>query len=165
EMLLLARAIQDLDLDDVRVHVGEDALVAEGETLDGSVVVVDGDLEVAGELDGDAVVVGGTLRVGDRGRITGDVRLAGAGIFTDGEVAGSVTNLGDDPDEALGGSARGRERLRERVRAELEDELRSESPRASGPVRRLGDGLGDLIELAVVILLLGVLGGGLALHF
>ena len=165
EMLLLARAIQGLDLDDVQLHVGEDALVVEGTTVDGSVVVVDGDLDVDGELDGDAVVVGGTLRMGDGGRITGDVRLADGRIFrNDGEVLGDVTNLGDGADGARGFPELQRDRLREQIRRELEAEL-DDGPARFSPVRRVGSAIGDLIELAFVILLVGVLGGGLAIHF
>jgi hypothetical protein len=161
EMLLLARALRGLDLRDIQLHVGEDALVAEGTTVDGS-VVVDGDLDVDGELDGDAVVVGGTLRMGDEGRITGDVRLAdGRIIRNDGEVFGDVTNLGNDADDALEIQ---RDRLRAQIRRELAAEM-GDGPGMFGPVRRVGGAIGDLIELAFVVLLVGVLGGGLAIHF
>jgi hypothetical protein len=169
QMLQLARAIEGLELDDARVHVGENALVMEGETVDGSLVVVDGDLDVDGEVDGDAVVVGGTLRLGEEGRVTGDVRLADARLLRDGgEVLGEVSNLGDDPDEVRGLTESGRARLREEIRDELEAEQEAEQGDDRpflGPVGRFAGAVGDVIELGLVILLIGVLGGGLAIHF
>ena len=166
QMLQLARAIDGLDVDDARVHVGEDARVAEGETVDGSIVVVDGDLDVDGEVDGDAVVVGGTLRMAEGARITGDVRIAdGRFLRGEGEVLGEVSNLGDDPDDARGFIPEfQRERIRQEIREEMEADRDQDRPR-TGPVGRFTDGIGDLFELALVILLVGVLGGGLALHF
>ena len=178
-LLELARAVQGVTLDEVRVHVGENVAVAAGEVVDGSLVLVDGELEVQGEINGSVVVVGGTLRLSEGGRVRGDARLADARVFRDGgHVLGDLTELPRDTGTPafLSGSER------ERLRRELSDELRQDLGRgraieqdierddAGGsallrPVRRLGAAVGGVIELLIATLLIAVLGGGIALHF
>src|SRR6185295_6134745 len=118
----------DLDLSEVHVHVGEDVTVAEGESISGSMVVVDGDLELNGEVDGSVVMVGGALHLEDGGRVTGDVRLSDARIFRDGgEVEGDVSNVRLDRGDV------DRDQIREEIRKELQQEIGSRSKgRSSG---------------------------------
>lgn len=157
-LLELGRAVEDLDLAQVRVHVGEDVTVADGESVSGSVIVVDGDLELNGEIDGSVVMVGGALRLEEGGRITGDVRLSDARIVRDGgEVEGDVTNVRVDRDEA------DRERIRDEVRRELREETRHGS--GHGPFGRAFTAVGELLGSLLAILVIGVLCGGLAVYF
>ena len=154
----LARALDDLDRSEFRLHVGEDALIGVGEIARGTVVVVDGDLELRGELDGDVVVVGGALRLAEGGRVSGDVRLSDARIVRDGgEVLGEVVEVRAD-----------REQLRSELRRELRREIeiaRDDGPSRFSPVRRIARGIGGVITDLLVVLVVGVLGGGLAVHF
>lgn len=57
-----------------------DHVVADGEVIDGDMVVVGGDLTVHGEIRGNAVVTGGDLLMEDGGRVLGDA------VVTDGEL-------------------------------------------------------------------------------
>ena len=149
----LADALEGLDLADVRIHLDEDVNVAEGEEVDATVILVDGDLDVRGTVDGSAVVTGGALRIYEGGRITGEVRLADARIFRNGgDIEGPVTNVAvereraaealeelenlgeleslDELEVLLGEDLEAlddlEDEIRERVRDELRDELRAE---------------------------------------
>lgn len=155
----LGRAIEDLDLSRVQVHVGEDVRVAEGETIPGSVVVVDGDLELKGEIDGSVVIVGGALHLDEGGRVTGDVHLSDARIFRDGgEVEGDVSNVRFDRGDV------DRDRIRDEIRRELREEIRGRE-RSMGPLGRTGRELGELLGILLGVIVMGVLGGGTAVYF
>jgi hypothetical protein len=158
----LGLAVEDLDVDRVRVHVGEDVSIPDGETVSGSMVVVDGDLDVRGEVDGSVVMVGGALRLSEGGLVTGDVRLSDARIFRDGgEVEGDVSNVRTDPDFV------DRDEIRDEIRRELREEIEDgrDSGRSFSTFGRIAHGIGDLIGSLIGILVIGVLGGGLAVYF
>lgn len=151
-LAILGEAVAGLELESgSRISVGEDVEVAAGEVIEGSLVVVDGNLDIRGTVRGDVAVTGGRLRLEEDGRITGDVRLADSGLSQDGgEIEGNVTevptarirllrDLGaleqlDDLDdleeleeleelEALVDVAALRENLRERIREEVRAEM------------------------------------------
>lgn len=68
-----------------------DRVVAAGETTEGDVLVVGGDLRVLGTVRGNAVVAGGNLFLGEGGRVLGDVNVAGGEIQNDGgRITGEV---------------------------------------------------------------------------
>ena len=99
--------------------------------LEGTVVVVNGDLSVSGEVDGDVVMVGGSLRLSDGGRVRGDVRLLDALLMRDGgRVEGDVIQVegreGRDVDEDT----------QEQIRQEVLSELRAE-------IAAIGEALGS----------------------
>lgn len=75
----VARARAEARAVGVSVLTG-DHVVEEGETVDGDMVVVDGDLTVHGEIRGNAVVTGGDLLLEEGGRVLGDA------VVTDGEL-------------------------------------------------------------------------------
>jgi len=90
----LAEALDGLPLQHPTVRVGEDLRVGEGETLEGTVILVDGDLDVEGTIRGDVVVSGGTVRLLETGSITGDLRVADGTVERlGGSVEGSVLDL------------------------------------------------------------------------
>lgn len=147
----------------MKLHVGEDVTVAKGETLEGSLVVVQGDVRIEGDVTGDVVVVDGTLEMADGGHVEGDVRLADATLTRDGgSIDGDVVNVER--------TERDLEReIRARVRTELRDEIRNEvranTRRNTGgsffnPFRNIFRGVGGLIENLVSILVLGLIGMG-----
>lgn len=74
--------------------LGGDRAVAAGETVDGDVVVIGGNLRVLGTVRGDAVVAGGDLFLDPGGQILGDVNVAG-GEFHDagGRIGGEVRTV------------------------------------------------------------------------
>ena len=178
-LVALAQAVAGLDGDarSLELLVGRDLEVEAGRTLERGLLVVDGDLRVAGEVDGSVVLVGGSLTLEEGGRVTGDVRLADdARIYRDGGVVeGDVETVrASDPDD-LERELRDRleEEIRGEMRGEFRDELRNEIRDATrvridggwSPLRSVGRGLGGLLENLVTVLVLGVLVGGLAVHF
>ena len=149
-MIELGRALTDRVLDDARVHVGENVTIGSGETVRGDLILVDGDLDVRGEIDGDVVVVGGNLRLGEGGRVTGDVRLSDGRLLGDGgQVLGEVNASRAQAQES-----------RERTRTEVAGESGVMSA-----FRSFGRGLGDLIGSVFIGLLIAFVGGGLAVRF
>jgi hypothetical protein len=79
-----------------------DHVVADGEVIDGDMVVVGGDLTVHGEIRGNAVVTGGDLLMEEGGRVMGDA------VVTDGEllnhggrILGEMRTLGGNEEHVL----------------------------------------------------------------
>lgn len=175
-LLELAEAVEDLDDDDQRsltLHLDEDVVVAQGETVEGGLLVVDGDVRVAGDVEGSVVLVGGSLTLEEGGRVSGDIRLADdARLYRDGgEVEGSVESVRstdrDDLERELREELRSelRDELREEIRHDIRETTRIDMDGGWNPLRSVGRGLGGLLENLVSVLVLGVLMGGLAVHF
>ncbi len=92
----LGMALEDLDLETLDIRIGPGHSVGEGVTFDGSILVVDGDIEVEGRVAGDVVVLDGVLTLGEGGLIEGDVRHARSRIARlGGSVGGDVVDLVD----------------------------------------------------------------------
>ncbi|MCP4572336.1 MAG: hypothetical protein GY838_08275 [bacterium] len=68
------------------VRAGDDLLVARGEDVRGSAVIIMGDAEVEGRVDGNVIVVLGNLRLDDKAEVTGRVVTVG-GRFDRGRGA------------------------------------------------------------------------------
>lgn len=160
----LAAALDGLTLDRVRVRVGRDVTVGAGERFEGSLVSVGGDVEVAGEVDGSVVVVDGNLRLLDGSRVTGDIRLSDARLFRDGGVVeGRVRTMPAEAPTATLEPDRMRSDIERRVRDELREELRSEIRGATrstfrNPLRNLLQGIGGLIENVIGFAVLAGIG-------
>lgn len=116
----LARALEGMDLESLRVLVG-DRTVGAGTEAGHGFLLVDGELDVRGRVRGDVLVVNGILTLAESGRIDGEVRLVESRLEdSGGEVAGEVTDVTR--------MLRGREReTEERIRAEVRRELRQAS--------------------------------------
>jgi len=148
----------------LKLHVGEDVAVEAGETVEGTLVVVQGDARIDGEVDGSVVVVDGTLDLGDQGRIRGDVRLADATLHRDGgSVDGEVIDVQRherDLEREI------RDQVREEMRSELRREIRDASRgRSSGgsifsPFRTLFGALGGVAENLLSVIVLVLIGMG-----
>lgn len=164
----LGEALDDLALEQVQVHVGEDLVVADDEIVEATVVVVDGDLDIRGEIRGNVVVTGGSVRLRDGSRVTGDVRLADSRLFRDGGVVeGRVRRVEEDP--------AGVDELRDEWRRELQNEIeRSVSARVRReverersmfqPLRYIGSGLGGVMQNLITFVILSAIALGV-LHF
>ena len=90
----LARALEDTDLESLRVLVGRDHVVRAGTSAERGFLLVGGDLDVRGGVRGDVIVVDGTLTLAPEGRIDGDVRLVESELENSGgEIDGDVTDV------------------------------------------------------------------------
>lgn len=167
----LAEALEGMDFDRFTFKVGEDVVVAAGEVLEGDLILVDGDLEVAGRIDGDVVLTGGTVRLLEDGVITGDLRIAEGSLErSGGSVEGSLQEF-DSGARATVDKAQ-MEALRQELESEIRRDLRStmgERPRPShnlflGVLGNLGSAIAGLLSDLVTFLVLAVL-GVMAVHF
>ncbi|HEX2190304.1 MAG TPA: polymer-forming cytoskeletal protein [Longimicrobiaceae bacterium] len=72
-----------------------DHVVPRGETVDGDMVVVGGDLRVEGEVRGDAIVTEGDLVMEDGGRVLGDAVVTGGTLVNHGgRILGEMRTIG-----------------------------------------------------------------------
>lgn len=158
--------------ENIQLHVDEDVKIGADETVEGSLVVIQGNAHVAGTVHGDIVVVGGSLDLADGSLVTGDVRLADSHLQRDGgTVDGEVVNV--SPNEDAVDSAT-RTRIRNEVRDELRSEMRNQlrnvtranragsNPMGSflAPFRGIFGAVGGLIEDLVSIFVLSLIGMG-----
>ncbi len=113
----LARALEDTDLESLRILVGRDHVVRAGTSAENGLLLVGGDLDVRGRVRGDVIVVDGTLSLAPDGRIDGDVRIVQSELENSGgEIGGDVT----DVTRTLRRQEReAEERIRTEVRREL----------------------------------------------
>ncbi len=167
----LAEALDGVSLDEIILKIGEDVSVGSGEVIEGTLIVVDGDLDVLGRIDGDVILTGGVVRLRDEGLITGDLRITD-GSFDQGggSVSGSLIRFDGGDEVRIEGKAR------EDLRKELESEIRRDL-RESGDTNRrhsanpfvsvignVGTAIAGLLENLVTFLILAIL-GVLAVHF
>ena len=143
------------------VYIEEDVDIAVGETLEGTLVVVQGDVRIEGTVHGDVVVVDGTLELLEGSLIHGEVRLADARMVrNEGTVDGEVLNVLENDrvrEEVI------RDRLREELRGEFrtDSRLRYEDGRSSfNPLATAGTGIAGVFKDLVMILILGLIGMG-----
>lgn len=160
---VLEEALKGIDAK-IQLHVDEDVTVGPGETIEGNLVVVQGDVRVEGTVNGDVVMVDGSLELAEGGRITGDVRLADAELDrAGGTLEGDLVNVSAGERDV---EADLRDRLRDEIRAELRDEIRSGvRSNDSGwslftPFRSVFRGVGGLLGNLIAILILGLVGMG-----
>ncbi|HSG09561.1 MAG TPA: hypothetical protein VLA36_14465 [Longimicrobiales bacterium] len=160
----LEEALEGVD-SKIQLHVDEDVTVGAGETLDGNLVVVQGDVRVEGTVTGNVVVVDGSLELPEGGRILGDVRLADAELDrAGGTIEGELIDVAEL-------SSNVETDLRERLRNELREELRSEIRSSVGgrdsswglfsPVRGVFRGVAGLLENIIAVVILGLVGMGI----
>jgi hypothetical protein len=150
----------------IAVHIEEDLDVPAGQTVEGTVVVIDGTARVSGEIRGDLVVVDGAVELEEGSRVTGELRLADSRVLRNqGEVGGGVVDvLETERSQADELRERLRTEIQDQVRRDLRDELRnvvrSDDHGFSllSPVRSVVRGVGGVIEKIFMVLVLGLLG-------
>lgn len=161
----LAAALEDIDVEDLSIHLGGTVEIDEGETVDTSVLLIDGTLELDGTLDGDALLIGGRMEIGSEGRVTGVVRNSGASISGDrSRVEGGVVSLDARLDEIDGEVSDLEDAVRDAVRDATANVRSSPFDSGRSPLRSFGRGLGDLLQNIVTFGLLLAIGLG-ALYF
>ncbi len=159
-----AAAVEDMSVGEAQVRIGEDYTIPEGTTVDGSVVLVDGLLEVRGDVRGHVVVMDGALVLAEGSRVGGDIRTL------DAEVADAGVLLGGRRVDLRRQLEAREEGLRSRIRAEALTQIqrsgapsRSRVPAYLYRVRDAAEGvLGTVVAFVVLgalTLLLSVLGG------
>lgn len=164
---LVSQALEGLSLDAMTLRVAQDVSVDPGTRVESTLVVVDGNVEVAGEVGGSLVVVNGDLRLREGSRVTGDIRLANARLFREGGVVeGRVrtVDVGDaegrasvDVDAVRADVERELAReLREEIRSEIRQEFRGGS--IFSPLRHIMGGIGGLIQNAITFAILAAIG-------
>lgn len=168
----LAEALEGTGAEDVEHLFIDRAVVVEAdEELTGSVVVVDGELDLHGRIDGDVVVVEGSIRVREGSRITGEVRVVNARVYRDGGVVDggvrSVTVPAEWEEMKIPDPEEIRREIRDELRSELRREIQSASRGDGGffqPFWQIGHALGDIIKNLFTIGILALLGMAL-IHF
>lgn len=156
----LEEALQDLDLSELSLHVGEDVTVEEGSEIDGALLVVEGDATVSGEVSGDVVVVAGTLRIERDAHIGGEVRVIDGQLEREGgTVEGAIRTVGAGDFAGMGmGTDAAASQREERGPPARQGEARTR------PFRYVTSGLsglfGDVFWLAVILAL-----GTAVVHF
>ena len=163
----LGEALETIDVLTSAIYIGEDVIVSEDETIEGTVVVVDGNLTVDGTIEDDVVVVEGSITVNEGGDVQGDVRLVDSRYFgvDQSSLGGQVIRVdSDDADVEASVNLDDRDDLEDRIRSELRSELRNElrdefrnRGRGFSPFRAVGRGvaevMGDLISFLILSLI------------
>lgn len=167
----LAEALEGTPVNNFILKIGEDVAVEAGDVLEGTLILVDGDLDVRGRIDGNVVLTGGTVRLFEDGEITGDLRIADGELErSGGMVLGSVLDLTEGNETQL--DAADMEDLRDRMESEIRRDLRSTMERDDrhsrnfvwGFLGNVGTAIAGLLENLVTFLVLAIL-GVLAVHF
>ncbi|MBI4540715.1 MAG: hypothetical protein HY704_14535 [Gemmatimonadetes bacterium] len=149
----MASALEDLDLNRVRLYSDQDVVIDRDEAVDAAVVMVDGDLDVHGTIRGDVLIVDGELRLHDGGRIEGDVRLVDGTLERlGGELLGSVRDIEQEVEQAVRDADV--ERIVERAVKRSTDRFD-----AFRPFRYIGRGLAGILQTLAVFAVLAVIGG------
>ena len=149
-----AIAVEDMSVGEAEVRIGEDYTIPEGATVDGSVMHVDGLLEVRGNVRGHVVVLDGTLAVAAGSRIDGDIRTL------DSEVADGGAILGGERVDLRRQLEEQEERLRNRIRADAVSRVQPpRAPRTRVPAyfQRVEDAAAGVLGTCVAFVVLGAL--------
>ncbi len=162
--IALAEALEDLDLEfddlnseQVHVHLGEDVVIEAGEMLEASLILIDSDLDVQGHLAGNAILLGGSLEVGEDAHVDGEIHLSETRVVSEGGVVEGGINRLRLEREVVDGQRF--DELRDEIRNEIRDELRSEfrgstdrgrdrsrSDGVFGALRHVSRGIGGMME-------------------
>ena len=146
---------------DVVLHIDEDVEVAAGQTVSGSLVVIQGDARIAGTVDGDVVVVDGTLDLLEGSTVRGDVRLADAEMgLNQGTIDGDVVDVAKKEGAV---EQEVRDQIRKELRSEILDEVRGSERGGAGlfnPLRRVAGGIGGVLQDLIAVFILGLIGLG-----
>lgn len=160
----LAEALDDVDLDEVRLTVGEDVTIGGDDVVESSILTFDGDLEIAGRVRGDVVVVDGDLHLLEGGRIDGDIRISdGAFVNEGGRLDGDVIEIeAEDVDSER--------QLRDEIRSEIRSEIRAATSgqrrdrREESLFGRVFGGIGGALSHVFSVVVVALIGAAVV-HF
>ena len=94
-MVVVGTAISAFAAERTIVRIASDVKIERGTTVN-DVVVIDGKVDVSGNVDGNIVVLGGSLKLGPGVKVARHVVLIGAAIDRDPSavIGGKVTEVG-----------------------------------------------------------------------
>ncbi len=147
-------ALGNLELGSIEILQDEQNVVADGESIDGTLLIANGDVSIRGHVRGDVIVLLGEAILHEGGQIDGDVRVIEGSFDNEGgELQGEVVDI----ERTL---RREQARQRREFRDEIRDELRGEfgregRERSRGAFSRVTRGVGDLFETLFLFLVLG----------
>lgn len=153
----LTSAVRNLTTPELRVHVQEAVVVASDESVPGSLLLLNGSLQLDGQVAGDVILLGSSLEMGDDASIGGDLRWIETQVPEGARerVAGQVHEIQPVPDRPESDL---REEIRREVRSALEATRAPSAPRAisfrtgrdaPGPLRNIGSGIVRIIQTAI----------------
>lgn len=152
----MASALEDLELERVRLYSDQDVTIEADDVVDAAVVVTDGDLDVYGTLSGSVLVVDGEVRLHEGGRIEGDIRLLNATLERlGGELLGTVRDIEGEIERDVSRAVREAD-----VERMVERAVRRGTDRFDGlrPLRYIGRGLAGIFQTLAVFAVLAVVG-------
>lgn len=154
----LEDAFEGVDFESMEIVLDEDYTVTRGATIDHSILLADGELEVRGRIREHAIVLDGVLLLEEGGQIDGDVRLIDAEFEErGGTLRGEVVHAFRDQGSR---AAEDRDRVREEIRRELAQSGwnggRRQSP-SRGVLSRTGRAAEGVVGTGVTFLVLAVL--------
>lgn len=167
----VASLLEGAELSELEVRAGDDVRVGAEERIEGSLLVLNGDLRVEGTIEGDAFVLNGTLRLEEEGRILGMARVAD-GEFRGEEsaVEGGFLALSPASPPAPPPPPTVAD-IRREIEQGIRDGMRDASPRESRTrsgnrfFRNLVSGIGGVLQTGVSFLLLLGMGMGILYFF
>ena len=150
-----AAALEDVNPGEAEVHIGADYTVPANASVDGTIVQLDGLLEVRGHVRGHVVVMNGAVALAAGSRVDGDIRVLDSDIADAGaQVAGERVDLRRQLEER-------EERLRNRMRADALSQIqRRDTPsstRMSAYFNRVQEAAQGVLGTAVALVVLGAL--------
>ena len=157
----LGDLVSELDDRNLRIVVDDHLEVEAGREIDGSILVVDGSLDLKGTIRGDVLVVDGEVDLHPGSRITGSLNLSDAELDNDGgEVDGGIEVV--DRVRGLIQEEDLRSEILREIRAEMD--LDRDHDSWTSPFRSVSRAIGNVFGILVKILILGGIGAAL-FHF
>ncbi len=163
--------LEGAELSELAVRSGSDVRVGAEERIEGSLLVLNGDLRVEGVIEGDAFVLNGTLRMEEEGRVLGMARVAdGEFRGEEGAVGGGFRALSPprapSPPEPPSVTDLRRE-IEQGIRDGMRDAPSRDARGRSGNrfFRNLASGVGGILQAGVSFLLLLGMGMGVLYFF
>ncbi|MEX2295457.1 MAG: hypothetical protein WD804_03970 [Gemmatimonadota bacterium] len=172
-------AVQALPNGAVRIHVDETVTIPMGETVAGSLLLVESDLDLDGRVAGDVVLIGGSLDLGPDAVVEGNVRWSSANVGGNrGAVLGLIQEVPgltppagfESTAQAAADEVRIEERIRRQVEAEVREsvavaEARRQNRRPASALSRIGSGIGGVLQTGVTFGILLAAGLGVLYFF
>lgn len=148
----LGTALEEVDLESLRIWLHQDYTVGEETSHQGSMLVVGGHLDVRGRVDGDVIVLDGTMTLRDEGAVDGDVHLIQSDLVRrGGEIDGEVLDV-------MRQLRREENRIRQEITAEVAQELgRSRRSSRTSGFARVGRAMEDILGAGITFVILGLL--------
>ena len=146
-----------------KVVAKEDYVVPSGASIDGTLLISGGRLDVLGTVRGGVIVVDGAVALHEGARVLGDLHLLESRLERRGGIVrGEVVDIQQEMRRA---EERERDRLRAEVRRELREasmDARHDRVRRRGPsfFDRIGQALGGVMGTAFLFVVLGLLAAG-----